>query len=259
MDLATYIDHTCLLISATEEDIRRFTNEAKTRGFNSVCLRPKWLQVASLLYKCSAVIAFPEDFIYCESSADLGAAKNIIGAHDLKSKTSELEKCLEDGALELDPVLHIAGLKTDSLKRELEAYITCINGWLKIQAQIKEIWLKPIFSCELLNDEEIEISVKVFADLVDKFMKNNPESKLKFAYKNSTGFIKASPRSDLHITLANEKLISQIADLLDKYQDKYITIKAAGGIKDKETAMKILEAAKGRLSHIGTSAGLDLC
>jgi deoxyribose-phosphate aldolase len=262
MTLEKLIDHTNLKADATENEIEELCREAQLMGANSICVRPRWIKKFSKFYKCSAVIGFPEEVIFCDSPEDLKTAKNTIGNLPLEIKLNEMKKALEDGALELDPVIKLIpdGLGTEALsceaferflKNELEQYLKTIGDFVKHNPRLASIWLKPIFSCELLSDEELDITVKVLSSLL-----NYPDysERIKLAYKNSTGFVK-STKSDLQILLANSSLINKITKLLDKYDlEKNIYIKAAGGIRDWYTAQKIYEAAEGRLSHIGSSS-----
>ena len=119
--------------------------------------------------------------------------------------------------------------------------------------------LKPIFSCELLTETELELSISIFAEEVLNFYEQFPETigRIRCSYKNSTGFIKSHDGSA--IKLATPELISRIATELNKHDpDHIIGIKAAGGVRDLSSAEAVAKAAAGRLTHIGTSAGANL-
>lgn len=261
MTLEKLIDHTNLKIDATESDILKLSQEAKSMNANSICVRPKWIKQFSKLYKCSAVIAFPEELFFLDFIENLKNAKNIIGNISLETKLNEMQQALEDGALELDPVIKLIPVGAEreydleafenSIKNELEIYLKLVADFLKENESLDVIWLKPIFSCELLSDEELELTVKVLSSLL-----SHPHylDRIKIAYKNSTGFVKSS-NPTFQVPLANPSLVSKIAKFLDEYDpEKIIHIKAAGGIKDWDAAISIYEAAHGRLSHIGSSS-----
>jgi len=264
--LNRFIDHTNLKLDASEAEITKLANEAKENSFNSICIRPEWLEEFANEYKCSAVIDFPKEVIeigirHCEERSDVAIqsdiimARKIIGNSSPEEKIQEAKEALEKGALELDPVIGIANLF--KVEEELRAYIELMN-----EAD-KELWLKPIFSCELLSYEEINQTIESFSKEVSRHLCMKPESKLKFAYKNSTGFIRhCEEQSDVAIQSLNftsVELISFIAKQLDANDPSgLIKIKAAGGIRDYTTAMKIILASNGRLSHIGTSSGLAI-
>lgn len=249
--IAKYIDHTNLKADASEAEISKLAKEAQENGFNSICIRPQWLEKFSKEYKCSAVVDFPKETIDINNSDDIQMAKKIIGNSSLEEKVEEAKEAIAKGALELDPVVGIGNLY--SVDEELRAYIELMNE------TGKELWLKPIFSCELLNFEEINQSIESFSKEVSRQFHFYPESKLKFAYKNSTGFIKCQAEMNPALNFTSVELISFIAKQLDANDPSgLIKIKAAGGIRDYETAMKIILASNGRLSHIGASAGIEI-
>ena len=47
MELNRMIDHTILKADATEEDVLRIIEEAKTYHFYSVCINPTWVSLAA--------------------------------------------------------------------------------------------------------------------------------------------------------------------------------------------------------------------
>ena len=252
------IDHTLLTTNASKESMEKLVKEAKEYNFNSVCLRPEWVKDFSSEYKVSAVIAFPKEFIECGDVADITYAKARLGNVNLKDKIQETQEALENGALELDPVIQVSNVnfleieEQEALKSELGTYFSLADDFA--EKNNKSIWIKPIFSCECLDDEEIDLSVSIMAEAVLDFKIARPKTKLKFAYKNSTGFVKGLEKLG-----ASPELISKISESLDLYDpEKNISIKAAGGIKTTEDAQKIIEAANGRLSHIGTSNGVKI-
>ncbi len=244
------IDHTNLQPNATEAELQELVKEAQEYKFNSICIRSQWIKKFSSLYRCSATIDFPQKVYTCNET-NLQEIIITIGNASLEEKIQEAKQALDDGALELDPVINLKNIKNHdykALRAELGAYIELLKSY------DKELWLKPIFSCELLDDYNIEFSIDIFAQLVQELSREN---RIKFAYKNSTGFIKAENNFQLRST--SPELIRYIANQLDEYDaQKIIHIKAAGGIKTYEQALAIIEAAQGRLSHIGSSNGAAL-
>lgn len=224
-----YIDHTNLRPDATEADLLQLAQEARRYQFNSICIRSNWIERFSKLYRCSATIAFPEDFI-------TESPRQIIGKS--KVKFDEARKAILDGALELDPVMDL----DSDIYNELCAYANLV------QEMNSEIIIKPIFSCEILTEVEIKNCCKIISEVAVKYLQ------LKFCFKNSTGFIKIPG-----ITLASPELIKFIADALNCYDlEQRVKIKAAGGVRNYQQALDIIDAAHGRLSHIGTSAGIEI-
>ena len=97
-ELAAIIDHTILKPEADENDIRRLCREATIHGFCSVCVNPVFVKLAAKELKNSAVkicsvIGFP------------------LGANCTEIKIAETLKAINDGATEIDMVIHIGALK----------------------------------------------------------------------------------------------------------------------------------------------------
>lgn len=255
-ELRRLIDLTKLDISTTPEEAQDLADRVVDQNLHSACIRPSHVKKLMDLhkpYRLSAVLGFPKVKFEISSDEYLKQAKDMIGRGP---KIIEAAKALEDGALELDPVMNIGNLT--ALQKELQQLVQKLFEFAQSRPN-ERFWMKPIFSCELLNDEEIETTVKIFADVVNRFYEQNPDAKsqIKFAYKNSTGYVVSQKNKegvDYQLRTTSPKLISMIAGLLDKYDpDRNIYIKAAGGIRDVDTALAIRQAANGRLSHIGTS------
>lgn len=264
--LNQYIDYTCLDSSASYDQINELEKEAKKQAFNSICIRASWLKDFADKYRCSIVIGFPEKPIMCSSANDLANAKQNIGAVDLEKKLEETKQALEAGALELDPVIEISNLKTNpkQIEIELKTYLKTIDEYISNKEERKDSVynLKPIFSCECLDDDELELSIKIYAQVVNEYIEEqkskSTKSRIKFSYKNSTGFLQAAGEESPQIKKASPVLITQIAGYLDQYDpSQNIGIKAAGGIKTKEQILAAEAAANGRLTHIGSSS-IDL-
>lgn len=242
------VDFTNLKPDASKEDLDQLAAQAKANDYNSICIRSDRVEEYAPQYRCSATIDFPQETLWVNSDQDKEEVINKIGASPLETKLAEAKAALEAGASELDPVINLASVtKHDykALRAELQAYVALMQSYKK------ELWLKPIFSCELLDEHSIEFSVDIFSQVVQ----TSDLSKIKFAYKNSTGFIKTE--TDYPLRTTSVELISFISNQLDEYDpDAHIHIKAAGGIKNQEQANEIFKAAGGRLSHIGTSSKL---
>ncbi len=255
--IASIIDLTNLNPSATLIELKALADKALDQGLHSACIRPSKVRELMNLhkpYRLSAVVGFPENKHEIADVNDLANVKASIGNFSTQSKQNEAAKALEDGAMELDPVMRIRDL--DNLQSELQGLIEILYKFA-LERHQEKFWMKPIFSCEILSGEEIERTVKIFSDVVSRFYENNSDAKdrIRFAYKNSTGYISTKVGSGVTLKTTSPELVSLIAGLLNKYDpNRNISIKAAGGIRDIETASAIKKAADGRLSHIGTSA-----
>lgn len=150
-DLAKIIDHTLLQANATEAEIVKLAEEAKTYQFASVCVNPTWVKtVAGALkdtpqVKVCTVIGFP------------------LGATTTEVKAFETTVAIENGATEVDMVINVGCLKDkqyDLVEADIKAVVEAAKGALT----------KVILETVLLTKEEIEkacqLSVKAGADFV---------------------------------------------------------------------------------------------
>ena len=146
-----------------------------------------------------------------------------LGAMSKDAKIFETKKCIEDGADEIDMVLNVGFLK-DGKFDEVEAEIREIKNVMGTHI------LKVIQENCYLTDEEkrkaCELSISAKADFV----------------KTSTGFGTGGS------TFEDVALMKEVVK--DKAQ-----IKAAGGVRDIETAMKYIEMG---VTRLGTSSGVSL-
>lgn len=149
------------------------------------------------------------------------------GANAAAVKAAEAEQAIRDGADELDMVLRIGALKERDfavLLEELEAVRD------EIRKSPRPITLKAILETALLTDDE-----KVAACILAKAAGAD-------FVKTSTGFGPGGA------TLEDVRLLKRtVGDGMG--------VKAAGGIRDYETAVAMLEAGADR---IGTSSGVQI-
>ena len=134
MEPAQYIDHTLLKPQATQADIEKLCQEARTYHFCSVCVNPYWVsfckqQLKDSGVKVCTVIGFP------------------LGANTTETKVFEAKKALQDGADELDMVVNLGAVKS--------------ADWNTVQADIQAVrnagdhfTLKVIIETSVLTQEE---------------------------------------------------------------------------------------------------------
>ena len=242
LKLNKLVDHTNLDANASKEDIQKLVNEAKEFDFNSICIRPNWLNDFVNEYRCSIVGSFPKEIFNNETNESVKAK---IGNFSVDDKFNEFKTAVTNGASELDPVINIS--KLERLKEEMDVYYEAV-----MEAQ-RPVIVKPIFSCEILSDEELEFSIAKYSE----YVKNNQEDKIKYCYKNSTGFIKNDNPQLLKTT--SVELATKIKENFDKYDPmEIISIKLAGGIRTIEDIKEYSEICGERLTHIGTSSGVKI-
>ncbi len=140
-----------------------------------------------------------------------------LGATTTYSKIVEAINAVADGAQELDMVINIGYLKSGMFAKA-EAEIRAVK-----EAIGSDRILKVIIECCLLSEEEKEIAVKIVLNAGADYV------------KTSTGFSKWGAVVD------DVKLLSSIA------KPAGIGVKAAGGIRDLNKALDMLEAGATRL------------
>ncbi len=210
--LAGWIDHTLLKPEATAEQIRRLCAEARTHHFATVCVNPVFVPLAvQELYASDvgvcAVISFP------------------LGAHTPRQKALETRQVLEDGASEIDMVIHIGALKGGEYEKVLEEIAAVVA-----EAHARHASVKVILEMALLTPEEkiwgCLLSQAAGADFV----------------KTSTGFGPGGA------TVEDVSLMRRVVGAK-------MGVKAAGGIRTLKDAQAMLRAGANRL---GSSSGVSI-
>ncbi|MBE7703473.1 MAG: deoxyribose-phosphate aldolase [Cyanobacteria bacterium SIG28] len=150
-----------------------------------------------------------------------------LGQTTCESKVLETIDAVKNGADELDMVLNIGKLKDGEFD-----YI--VDEISKIKTACQGRNLKVILETDLLNSDEIKTAckfcIKAGADFV----------------KTSTGFVK----NGVGARVEDVKL------MYETVKNAGLQVKASGGVRDKETALKMIEAGATR---IGTSSGVQIC
>lgn len=147
-----------------------------------------------------------------------------LGAMDTKAKAYEAQIAVENGANEIDMVINIGALKDkdyDYVKNDIQS----VASLLKNKALLKVI----IETCLLTEEEKIKacmLAVEAGADFV----------------KTSTGF-------------ASGGATEEDVKLMRKVVGDNIGVKASGGIRNLETALKMIAAGATR---IGASASVAI-
>ena len=146
-----------------------------------------------------------------------------LGAMSTEAKVFEAQKAVEDGADEIDMVINIGFLKSKN-------YFRVLKDISDVKNAIGKIPLKVILEISELSKNEIILASEICMDAKADFV------------KTSTGFSKSGA------TLTAVKIIRKTVKNKAK-------IKASGGIRDYETAVKFIEAGADR---IGTSSGITI-
>lgn len=149
-----------------------------------------------------------------------------LGANRSDVKAFETSKAVEDGADEIDMVINVTAIKNKD-------YNFVVNDIKAVKTACQDKPLKVILETDLLEKDEIkkacELCIEAKADFV----------------KTSTGFVKGGVG-------AKAEDVKLMYETVSPYGLK---VKASGGIRDKEAALKMLEAGAERL---GTSSGVKI-
>ncbi|MEI7812703.1 MAG: deoxyribose-phosphate aldolase [Ignavibacteria bacterium] len=206
------IDHTLLKPEATEDEIRNLCAEALQYSFASVCVNPCYVSLCHELLnktvvKVCTVVSFP------------------LGATTTESKCFEAGQALQNGAQEIDMVMHTGRLKQGNF-----SYV--FNDINKVVLTVKKYnaICKVILETSLLTDEE-----KVKGCLICKAAKAD-------FVKTSTGFSNGGATID-DVSLMRNTVGPDVG------------VKASGGIYTFENAVKMITYGANR---IGTSAGVKI-
>lgn len=159
---------------------------------------------------------------------DVGVGAAIafpLGQTTIEAKCFETQNAIDNGATEIDYVINLTQLKIGNL-----AYIEDEMSQIVAICRKHQVISKVIFeNCYLTDAEKIalcQIAVKVKPDFI----------------KTSTGFAPTGA------TVEDVKLMKQ-------HVGDTVKVKAAGGIRDANTFIKMLEAGAER---IGTSSGIAI-
>lgn len=227
-----YIEHTLLKQDATKSEIKKLVDEARKYGFFGVCVNPcnvafvrQYLKDTDKSCDTNAVYVDLEE--HNENKIKIVTVIGFpLGQSTTESKVLETIDAVKNGADEIDMVINGGKLKDGE-----HNYIVEEISKVKFACQNRN--LKVIIETDLLNKDEIqtacELCIKGGADFV----------------KTSTGFVK----NGVGAKAEDVKL------MYDTVHAAGLQVKASGGIRDKEAALKMIEAGATRL---GTSSGVKI-
>ena len=218
LELAKMIDHTILKADATQSDIEKLCEEAKKYNFASVCVNPYWVSLASDLLKNSTV----------KVCTVIGFP---LGATSSESKASETEIAILQGADEVDMVINVGAMKNNKTDIVENDILSVVNSARKTgKTQNKNIIVKVILETCYLTKDEIKNACICAKNAGADFV------------KTSTGF-------------GTGGATTEDVALMKQTVGETMQVKASGGIRDYETAIKMIEAGATRL---GTSSGISI-
>ncbi|MGG5370139.1 deoxyribose-phosphate aldolase [Enterococcus sp. AZ196] len=198
--------------------------DATKSGFEQLCK-----EANDFGFKMVAINSYPvalcRDFLK-DSEVHVGAAIGFpLGQTTIETKVFEVKDAIKNGADEIDYVINIGKLKEgdiEYIREEMQAIVNAAHEGGIISKVILE-------NCYLTDEEKVavcEIAKEVKPDFV----------------KTSTGFGTGGAT------------VEDVA-LMKKVVGDEVKVKAAGGIRDLATALKMVEAGAERL---GTSSGIKI-
>jgi deoxyribose-phosphate aldolase len=205
--LARILDHSVLKPEASEADVRDGAALVERLHIGFYCVQPAYVPVAVSLLRdvdarVAAVIGFPHG---CERTPAKVAAARVA---------------VDDGARELDVVLHIGGLKDGAfaaVRADMAAVVQAAGGHP----------VKVILETGVLTDDEKRIACRLARDAGAAFV------------KTSTGFHPAGGATAADVRLMRAEVGADFG------------VKASGGIRTLADVRAMIEAGANR---IGTSA-----
>lgn len=192
---------------------------------------------ADILKLCQEALKY-NFYSVCVNSSYVPIAKQALGKSDVKictvigfplgamsteAKMFEAKKAIEQGASEIDMVMNIGRLKSKN-------YVAVLKDVSNVKRAIGHAPLKVILEISELSKNEIIKACEICIDAKADFV------------KTSTGF------SASGATLTAVKIMK-------KSVKDQLKIKASGGIRDVETALKYIEVG---VHRIGASAGVAM-
>jgi deoxyribose-phosphate aldolase len=213
----------------TEKKVRQLVQECIDEGFVLAMIRPEYVVMAREMIDAvnakvliGTVIGFHE------------------GTYSLKHKLSEAQKAIDNGVDELDYVINYEAFKNgdiDLVKKEV------LKGTALGLENNKAV--KWIIEIAALNNTQIAEITQLIREIATQNFDENQFSKI--YVKSSTGFYKTEGDKPNGATFEGMQIIKENAGPL--------SIKAAGGVRSYEDAIKMIQMGVGR---IGTSSAKSI-
>lgn len=226
-DLARLVDHTNLHADATEQDMKKLCDEARTYHFKMVAInqvQSKFCseQLAGTDIHTGAAIAFP------------------LGQTTVESKVAETKDAIANGANEIDYVINITQVKAKNwayLEDEMARIVEVCN-----EAQIPS---KVIFENCLLTDEEKLALCEIASRVKPTFV------------KTSTGFSTGGATvADVELMASHvgpDVQVKAAGGICDA--DTFLDMVRAGATRiGTSSGISIIEALKARMADEGVDS-----
>ncbi len=186
-------------------------------------------------YKVASVCCSPSDVAVVKELLDGSSVRTITvvgfphGYNTTAAKVFEAEQAIRDGAVELDMVLNVGRLRSgdyEYVKNDIHAVVEA--------ARRHSVLVKVILENYYLTDEQKKAACRLCEEAGADFV------------KTSTGFAAGGA------TLEDLRLMR-------KHVSPRVQVKAAGGVRDLETALKVRQAGCTRFGATRTEAIMEEC
>lgn len=233
MNIKQYLDSTYLKtasqagLSEAENDIvvKNAIYEAITEGFRLIMIRPEYVALAK------------EMILKANSNLDVGTVIDFPeGKSDIEEKLKEANQAIANGADDLDFVCNYEAFKNGDTELVKQEILIATQIGLANNKTVK--WIIEVAA---LNEKEIiQLSSLIKNIVISNF---NEEDYASVFVKSSTGFYETQNN------LPNGATIPTIIMMLENASP--LPIKAAGGVKSYEEAIKMIRLG---VKRIGTSS-----
>lgn len=221
-ELAKRIDHSLLTPEATSSQIDALCDEAMTHRFGAICVNPLYVKRVNKRL---------DNLTHNRTGACRPAIVSVagfpLGTSTTATKADEARRAIEDGATEIDMVVHIGALRDGdraAVRRDIEALAQVVHQ--RVDGGV----LKVILECSALTPEQIILGCRCCAEGEADFV------------KTSTGM---HPSGGATL---------EIVQLLYRHASPLL-VKAAGGIRTAKAALDMIAAGAAR---IGSSSGVAM-
>lgn len=212
------VDHTLLKPDATESDVRKVCDEAREYHFASVCIPPGYVRLAAKeLQGVDVKVCTVLSFPF--------------GYEATNVKVAAVREAIVGGAAELDVVMNVSQFLSGNFAYVADE-LTSINqevSALAINNGLGDIIVKVIIESAYLTDDMKRLATQIVAESGADFV------------KTSTGF---GPGGATAHDVA----------LLRKEAPEGLAVKASGGIRTLEDALRMLDAGASRIGASSSAA-----
>lgn len=229
-DLAARIDHTALKPETTLSDVLRLADEALLHAFAAVCVNPRFAEPLAAKLDASRT---PRVLTCAVAGFPLGASHPVVMA-------IEATHACKAGAREIDVVAHLPHLfkkDAEALKEDLlhtTRAVRAVSGAIVVKVILETAALRA-------HADATGGGLAEFEAMIEAGCLAAAQAGCDFV-KTSTGFHGAGGAT------------IEAVQLLRKHAGK-MKVKASGGIRTRDDAMKMIDAGADRL---GTSSGIAI-